>query len=187
MNSSRRSKCSLRALVRHEPHTDNSHSDSFVGGYTAEWLRSKQTGNWDIKAAVENGCKASARVIEHVGCLEPICWADELGTSLQLPKESEKGSEDIPEKQPKAGFGTRRNSMTDFQFASSYTVCSQCSNDLQPRPSPAPRFRKIRGPSIYPPIILRKKMHVHTSDNSRLSQRYAADPDHCGSCTVSHL
>ena len=92
----------LQALVRYELYTDTSHSDSFLGGYTAEWLRSKQTGKWDIKAAVQNGCKASARVIEHVGCLEPICWADEIGISLQLPKESEKGSEDVPEKQPQA-------------------------------------------------------------------------------------
>lgn len=83
--------------MRHEPETDNSYSDSFVGGYTAEWLKSKQTGNWYIKAAVQNGCKASARVIEHVGCLEPICWADEIGTPLQLPKEAGKEPEEIPE------------------------------------------------------------------------------------------
>ncbi|KAL8858524.1 MAG: hypothetical protein Q9178_005022 [Gyalolechia marmorata] len=52
--------------------------DSFVGGYTAEYLKSKSTGNWDIESAVQKGCKAAARVIEHLGCLEPICWADEI-------------------------------------------------------------------------------------------------------------
>ncbi|KAL8902732.1 MAG: hypothetical protein Q9207_004429 [Kuettlingeria erythrocarpa] len=54
--------------------------DSFVGGYTAEYMNSKRSGRWDIKAAVQKGCKASARVIERIGCLEPICWADEIDT-----------------------------------------------------------------------------------------------------------
>ena len=71
------------------------HSDNFVGGYTASYMSQKlrlpEGGRWDIKAAVENGCKAAARIIEHVGCLNPICWADEV----DIPWYSKK-AEDIP-------------------------------------------------------------------------------------------
>ena len=49
-----------------------------MGGYAAQYIAQKQKGQWDIKAAVQNGCKASARVIEHLGCLAPIVWADEV-------------------------------------------------------------------------------------------------------------
>ena len=49
-----------------------------MGGYAAKYLADKQKGEWDIRAAVEFGSKASARVIEHLGCLHPICWADEV-------------------------------------------------------------------------------------------------------------
>ncbi|KAG8530278.1 uncharacterized protein KY384_004779 [Bacidia gigantensis] len=59
--------------------------DSFVGGYTASYMAQKldlpEGGKWDIKAAISNGNKAAARIIEHVGCLEPICWADEVDKS----------------------------------------------------------------------------------------------------------
>ena len=41
-------------------------------------MAQRQQGQWDIKAAVKYGCKASARVIEHLGCLDPIVWADEV-------------------------------------------------------------------------------------------------------------
>ena len=54
------------------------HRDSFVGGYMAQYMAQKPKGQWDIKAAVQYGCKASARVIEYLGCLDPIVWADEV-------------------------------------------------------------------------------------------------------------
>jgi hypothetical protein len=55
------------------------HRDSFVGGYTAKLMGQKQRNEqFDIKGAVEFGCKAAARIIEYRGCLEPIVWADEV-------------------------------------------------------------------------------------------------------------
>lgn len=60
-----------------------------MGGYVAEYLAQKQKGQWDIEAAVQYGCKASARVIEYVGCLDPIVWADEVDIP-RASKETEK-------------------------------------------------------------------------------------------------
>jgi sugar/nucleoside kinase (ribokinase family) len=61
-----------------------------VGGYAAQYMAQKQQkGQWDIKAAVQYGCKASARVIEHLGCLDPIVWADEV----DIPRYSNKAEE----------------------------------------------------------------------------------------------
>lgn len=51
-----------------------------MGGYAAEYIKQRQMGQWNIEAAVRYGCKASARVIEHLGCLAPIAWADEVDT-----------------------------------------------------------------------------------------------------------
>ena len=51
-----------------------------MGGYAAQYIQQKQMNQWDIEAAVRYGCKASARVIEHLGCLAPIVWADEVDT-----------------------------------------------------------------------------------------------------------
>lgn len=55
--------------------------DTFVGAYAADYMAQKRKGKWDIEAAVLYGCKASARVIEHLGCLHPIPWADEVDAS----------------------------------------------------------------------------------------------------------
>lgn len=66
--------------------------DSFVGGYTAEYIAQKQKGQWDIREAVQYGCKAAARVIEYLGCLDPIVWADEV----ELPRYVD-GGEKTPE------------------------------------------------------------------------------------------
>lgn len=55
-------------------------------------MAQKQKGQWDIKAAVQYGCKAAARVIEHLGCLEPIVWADEVDIPRDS-KQTEKTSE----------------------------------------------------------------------------------------------
>lgn len=52
-------------------------------------MAQKQKGQWDIKAAVQYGCKASARVIEYLGCVYPIVWADEVDTPWYL-NEAEK-------------------------------------------------------------------------------------------------
>jgi len=42
-------------------------------------VRQKSSGkDFDIRKAVRFACQASARVIEHIGCLEPIPWLDEL-------------------------------------------------------------------------------------------------------------
>lgn len=67
--------------------------DSFVGGYVAELLAQKrggeinvETGQWDIEAGIAYGCKASARVIEAIGCLDPIAWADEVDIPRRPPK-----------------------------------------------------------------------------------------------------
>ncbi|KAG8527904.1 uncharacterized protein KY384_006820 [Bacidia gigantensis] len=50
--------------------------DTFIGAYAVEYVRQKQLGQWDIKAAVAYGCKASARTVEQTGCLDPIPWSD---------------------------------------------------------------------------------------------------------------
>jgi len=48
----------------------------------------KQRGQWDILEAVAFGCKAAARVIEHIGCLDPIAWRDEVNHPRILSKTS---------------------------------------------------------------------------------------------------
>jgi sugar/nucleoside kinase (ribokinase family) len=49
--------------------------DSFVGGHAAQYMAQKQKGQWDVKAVVQYGREASARGIEHLGCLHsrPSC------------------------------------------------------------------------------------------------------------------
>ena len=63
-----------------------------MGGYAAEYMAQKKKGQWDIKAAVQYGCKASARVIEHLGCLDSISWADEVDIT-RYPTQAEKTDE----------------------------------------------------------------------------------------------
>ena len=42
-------------------------------------VRQKHSGKkFDIGRAVRFACKASSRIIEHIGCLEPIPWFDDL-------------------------------------------------------------------------------------------------------------
>ncbi|KAF7502386.1 hypothetical protein GJ744_005964 [Endocarpon pusillum] len=62
--------------------------DTFVGAYAAQYMAQKKKGQWDIEAAVKYGCKASACVIEHVGTLIPIPWADEIDI-VRHPNEAE--------------------------------------------------------------------------------------------------
>ena len=54
-------------------------SDTFVGAYGVEVVRQMSSGaEFDIRKAVDFACKASARVIEYLGCLEPIPWLDQV-------------------------------------------------------------------------------------------------------------
>ena len=53
-------------------------SDTFTGAYAVEFVRQKHMGLWDIRKAVEYGCKASARTIESIGAQESIPWEDEV-------------------------------------------------------------------------------------------------------------
>jgi hypothetical protein len=62
-----------------------------VGAYAVEYVRQRNRGTWDIKFAVERACKASASVIQKVGCQLAIPWADELdqdqrAASADVPK-----------------------------------------------------------------------------------------------------
>lgn len=41
---------------------------------------------WDIGAAVRFGCKASARIIESLGTLDHIAWADEVDIPKYPPQ-----------------------------------------------------------------------------------------------------
>lgn len=56
--------------------------DTFVGAYGVEVVRQMASGMpFDIRKAVQFACKASARVIQKIGCLEPIPWLDEVECS----------------------------------------------------------------------------------------------------------
>jgi ribokinase len=58
--------------------TDNC-SDTFVGTYALEYVRQKQRAEpWDIRRAVERGCRAAAKTCEQLGAQESIPWADEI-------------------------------------------------------------------------------------------------------------
>lgn len=66
--------------------------DSFVGGYVAEYLAQKQEQKWEIEVAIKYGCKASARVIEALGCLDPIAWADQVDIPRRPPQEADQSA-----------------------------------------------------------------------------------------------
>ena len=57
--------------------------DSFVGAYVAQYLTQLAKDEWNIRSAVEYGCRAAARVIGSLGCLKPIPWADEVGGDVK--------------------------------------------------------------------------------------------------------
>jgi len=59
---------------------DTIRSDTFVGYYAMEFVRQNQTKplQWDIRKAVEMGCKAAARTISGIGAQDAIPWADEV-------------------------------------------------------------------------------------------------------------
>lgn len=61
--------------------------DTFVGAYGVEVVRQMTSGMaFDIKRAAHFACKASARIIQNIGCPEPISGHDELE---YLPAEQE--------------------------------------------------------------------------------------------------
>lgn len=62
-----------------------------MGAYATQYIAQKQKGQWDIRSAMQYGCKASARVIEYLGCLDPIVWADEV----DIPRSSKEINEKL--------------------------------------------------------------------------------------------
>ena len=55
--------------------------DTFVGAYSIQWVKhtfERSQHPWDIRAAVEYACRASAFTIQQVGCQESIPWASEI-------------------------------------------------------------------------------------------------------------
>jgi hypothetical protein len=63
--------------------TNELSSDTFVGYYAMEFVRQNRTRpfqsfQWDIRKAVELGCKAAAKTISEIGAQEAIPWADEI-------------------------------------------------------------------------------------------------------------
>ena len=53
--------------------------DTFVGAYAVQWKKEKQQGGkWNLRTTVEYACKASAHIIQQVGCQESIPWASDL-------------------------------------------------------------------------------------------------------------
>lgn len=66
------------------------HSDTFTGAYAVQFVRQKHIGLWDIRKAVEYGCKASSRTIQSVGAQESIPWSDDLECAVLAPDATEK-------------------------------------------------------------------------------------------------
>lgn len=52
--------------------------DTFTGHYALEYVKQKYRGEWNIRKAVERGCKAAAKTMEQIGAQESIPWADEI-------------------------------------------------------------------------------------------------------------
>ncbi|PVH73324.1 Ribokinase-like protein [Cadophora sp. DSE1049] len=52
--------------------------DTFTGSYALEYVKQKYRGEWDIRKAVERGCKAAAKTMEQITAQESIPWADEI-------------------------------------------------------------------------------------------------------------
>ncbi|TKA72635.1 hypothetical protein B0A55_05980 [Friedmanniomyces simplex] len=53
--------------------------DTFVGTYALECVQQKRGRSpWDIRKAVEKGCKAAAKTLQQLGAQDAIPWADEV-------------------------------------------------------------------------------------------------------------
>ncbi len=61
-------KNGVDALLNPSP-VAGSFRDTFTGNYVLEYVRPKQHDTWDIKKAVERGCKAAARTMEQLRSL----------------------------------------------------------------------------------------------------------------------
>ena len=53
----------------------------FVGAYAVEYTKQRAKGQWNIKTAVERGCRAAVVELDHPGCIYPVPWADEVDWS----------------------------------------------------------------------------------------------------------
>jgi hypothetical protein len=62
----------------------NPSRDTFTGVYAAEYLQQKQDGEWNIRAAVERACRASALTITRFGAQEGIPWSDEIDNFQEI-------------------------------------------------------------------------------------------------------
>lgn len=61
--------------------------DTFVGTYALECVRQKRKKQqWDIKKAVERGCRAAAKTILQLGAQDAIPWADEIDAEVDSSK-----------------------------------------------------------------------------------------------------
>lgn len=49
-----------------------------MGAYAVDYIKQKDVGEWDIKRAVQSGCKAAALAIQRLGAMDAIPWADEV-------------------------------------------------------------------------------------------------------------
>ena len=56
--------------------------DTFVGAYAVQWVKGMKTGGWDLKSAVRHCCKASAQIIQQVGCQKAIPWASDIDPAI---------------------------------------------------------------------------------------------------------
>ena len=67
------------SLNAYENASDVCSRDTFTGAYAADVVRQKQYGkDWDIKHAVELGCRAAAWTIKEIGAQESVPWLDEV-------------------------------------------------------------------------------------------------------------
>ena len=62
----------------HTRQTLTGSSDTFTGAYATDYLRQKQAGEWNIKAAVARACRAAELTITRIGAQEGIPWMDEI-------------------------------------------------------------------------------------------------------------
>jgi len=59
--------------------TNTKHRDTFVGTYALEFVRQRRkNSSFDIKKAVQRGCRAAARTLLELGAQDAIPWADEI-------------------------------------------------------------------------------------------------------------
>ena len=52
----------------------------FVSAYAVDYTKQKAKADseWNIKAAVEQACRAAMFELDHPGCIFPVPWADDV-------------------------------------------------------------------------------------------------------------